>query len=74
MTEEAGHDGNQPDRGPWSAFDKALAEARSKFAGMTPEALEPLINEAVAAARTAPPAGHIDEGHVQAHTGHPSPA
>jgi hypothetical protein len=34
-------------------LDRTMAEARSKFADMTPEALETVIDEAVAAARKA---------------------
>jgi hypothetical protein len=37
----------------WRVLDRTMAEARSKFADMTPEALETVIDEAVAAARKA---------------------
>ncbi len=35
----------------WRVLDQTMAEARSKFADMPPEALESLIDEAVAAVR-----------------------
>jgi len=35
----------------WRVLDQTLAEARSKFADMPPEALEAMIDEAVAATR-----------------------
>jgi antitoxin ParD1/3/4 len=38
---------------PWRAFDQTLAEVRSKFTDMSPEALEALIVEAVTAVRAA---------------------
>ena len=43
----------------WRVFDQTMAEARSKFADIPPEALEAAIDEAVAAARepNAPKAG-----------------
>jgi hypothetical protein len=37
----------------WHAFDQSLAEARSKFADMSQEELQALIEEAVAAVRAA---------------------
>jgi hypothetical protein len=37
----------------WRVLDRTVAEARSKFADMAPEALETVIDEAVAAARRA---------------------
>ena len=67
MSEEAGHQGNKPDRELfWSALDEILAEARSRFADLTPEALESLIDEAVVAAQITPPVKCIDEGSEQA--------
>jgi Ribbon-helix-helix domain len=43
----------------WRVLDQTVAEARSKFADLSPDELEATINEAVAAARkeskTAPP-------------------
>jgi hypothetical protein len=41
----------------WRVFDQTVAEARSKFADLPPQELEALIDDAVAAARTAPKAG-----------------
>jgi hypothetical protein len=35
----------------WRVFDQTLAEARSKFADLSPEALESIVDEAVAWAR-----------------------
>ena len=35
----------------WRMFDQTMAEARSKFADLPPEALDSLLEEAVAAAR-----------------------
>jgi Ribbon-helix-helix domain len=35
----------------WRVLDQTIAEARGKFADMSPEALESVIGEAVAAAR-----------------------
>ena len=35
----------------WRVFDQTMAEARSKFADLPPEALDSLLEEAVAAAR-----------------------
>jgi hypothetical protein len=35
----------------WRVLDQTIAEARSKFADMPPEAVEALIDEAVAATR-----------------------
>ncbi len=37
----------------WRVFDRTLAEVRGKFAGMPPEELESLLDEAVSAARHA---------------------
>jgi len=37
----------------WRVLDRTLAEARSRFVDMTPEALDSLIDEAVAATRAA---------------------
>jgi len=37
----------------WRVLDQTVAEARGKFADMPPEQLESVIDEAVAAARTA---------------------
>lgn len=37
----------------WRVLDQTIAEARSKFADMSPEALESLLDEAVAATRQA---------------------
>ena len=37
----------------WRVLDQTMAEARSRFADLQPEELEELIDEAVAAARTA---------------------
>jgi hypothetical protein len=37
----------------WRVLDQTVAEARGKFADMPPEALESIIDEAVAAARQA---------------------
>ncbi len=37
----------------WRVLDRTIAEARSQFADMTPEALESLIEEAVDTARRA---------------------
>jgi hypothetical protein len=37
----------------WRVFDQTMAEARSKFADLPPEALDSLLEEAVAAARHA---------------------
>jgi hypothetical protein len=37
----------------WRVLDQTLAEARSKFADVPPEALEAMINEGVAATRKA---------------------
>ncbi len=37
----------------WRVLDRTLAEARSRFADMPPEALDSLIDEAVAATRAA---------------------
>ncbi len=55
MSEDAEHRGGKLDRAQaWSALDKTLTEARSKFADMASDELESLINEAVAAARTVP--------------------
>ena len=39
----------------WRVLDQTITEARSKFADMSPEALESAIDEAVAAARQAKP-------------------
>ena len=39
----------------WRVFDRTLADVRSKFADMTPEALEALIDQAVAATRKVSP-------------------
>jgi hypothetical protein len=39
----------------WRVLDQTITEARGKFAGMSPEALESVIGEAVAAARLAKP-------------------
>jgi len=36
------------------AFDKIIAEIRARFADLPPQQLEPLIEEAVAAARKGP--------------------
>jgi hypothetical protein len=37
----------------WRVLDQTMAEARSKFADMSPEELESMIDEAVAATRNA---------------------
>jgi hypothetical protein len=37
----------------WRVLDRTMAEARSRFADMTPEALDSLIEEAVDATRAA---------------------
>jgi hypothetical protein len=37
----------------WRVLDKTMAEARRRFADMTPEALDALIDESVDAARHA---------------------
>ncbi len=37
----------------WRVLDQTMAEARGKFADMSPDALESLIEEAAAAARQA---------------------
>jgi hypothetical protein len=37
----------------WRVLDRTVAEARSKFADVTPDALEALIDEAVTATRQA---------------------
>jgi Ribbon-helix-helix domain len=37
----------------WRVLDRTMAEARSKFADMAPEALETVIDEAVTAVRKA---------------------
>jgi hypothetical protein len=37
----------------WRMLDRTMAEARSRFADMTPEALDSLIDDAVAATRAA---------------------
>jgi hypothetical protein len=39
----------------WRVLDQTVAEARGKFADISPEALESAISEAVAAARQAKP-------------------
>ena len=39
----------------WRVLDQTITEARSKFADMSPEALESAIDESVAAARQAKP-------------------
>ena len=39
----------------WRVFDQTIAEARSKFADLPPKALEALIDEAVAAAKSKAP-------------------
>ena len=45
---------------PWRVFDRTLAEARSKFADMSSEEVEALIDEAVGAARSTAPEGGED--------------
>jgi hypothetical protein len=38
----------------WRVLDQTIAEARSKFSGVSPQELEDLVNEAVAASRRTP--------------------